>query len=80
MSLSGKTLFITGASRGIGLAIGTRAARDGANTGRFFLDDEVLWAEGVSDFQGYACKPAEELAADLFVDPTAPAPPGVRIG
>lgn len=31
MSLAGKTLFITGASRGIGLAIAVRAARDGAN-------------------------------------------------
>jgi citronellol/citronellal dehydrogenase len=31
MSLSGKTIFISGASRGIGLAIGLRAARDGAN-------------------------------------------------
>jgi citronellol/citronellal dehydrogenase len=31
MSLAGKTLFITGASRGIGLAIGLRAARGGAN-------------------------------------------------
>jgi citronellol/citronellal dehydrogenase len=31
MSLKDKTLFITGASRGIGLAIGLRAARDGAN-------------------------------------------------
>src|SRR5437773_4500856 len=31
MSLKGKTLFITGASRGIGHAIGLRAARDGAN-------------------------------------------------
>ena len=30
-SLKGKTLFITGASRGIGLAIATRAAADGAN-------------------------------------------------
>jgi citronellol/citronellal dehydrogenase len=30
-NLGGKTLFITGASRGIGLAIGLRAARDGAN-------------------------------------------------
>jgi citronellol/citronellal dehydrogenase len=31
MSLHGKTLFISGASRGIGLAIALRAARDGAN-------------------------------------------------
>jgi len=31
VSLSGQTLFITGASRGIGLAIALRAARDGAN-------------------------------------------------
>jgi citronellol/citronellal dehydrogenase len=30
-TLAGKTLFITGASRGIGLAIGLRAAKDGAN-------------------------------------------------
>jgi len=31
MSLKGRTLFISGASRGIGLAIALRAARDGAN-------------------------------------------------
>src|SRR5215218_3678920 len=31
MSLKGKTLFITGASRGIGLEIALKAARDGAN-------------------------------------------------
>ena len=31
MSLNGKTIFITGASRGIGLAIAERCARDGAN-------------------------------------------------
>ncbi|MDE2163895.1 MAG: NAD(P)-dependent oxidoreductase [Alphaproteobacteria bacterium] len=31
MSLAGKTLFVSGASRGIGLAIALRAAKDGAN-------------------------------------------------
>ena len=31
MSLAGKTIFMTGGSRGIGLAIGVKAARDGAN-------------------------------------------------
>lgn len=31
IGLAGKTLFITGASRGIGLSIALRAARDGAN-------------------------------------------------
>ena len=31
MSLSGKRIFITGGSRGIGLAIALRAARDGAS-------------------------------------------------
>jgi len=35
MSLAGKTLLITGASRGIGLAIANRAARDGANIAIF---------------------------------------------
>jgi citronellol/citronellal dehydrogenase len=31
MTLVGRTLFISGGSRGIGLAIALRAARDGAN-------------------------------------------------
>jgi citronellol/citronellal dehydrogenase len=31
MTLKGKTLFITGASRGIGLAIALNAAKEGAN-------------------------------------------------
>ncbi len=40
-SLKGKTLFITGASRGIGLAIGRRAARDGANVAIVAKTDKV---------------------------------------
>ena len=31
MSLKNKTIFISGGSRGIGLAIALRAAKDGAN-------------------------------------------------
>jgi citronellol/citronellal dehydrogenase len=58
-------------------AIFCRPAR--SCTGRFFLDDEVLQEEGVTDFSGYACSPDEPLMVDLFVDPTAPAPTGVRI-
>ena len=58
-------------------AIVCRPAR--ACTGQFFLDDEVLWAGGVSDLSRYSCHPAEALAVDLFVDPTAPTPPGVHL-
>jgi citronellol/citronellal dehydrogenase len=38
-------------------------------TGNFFLDEEVLRAEGVTDFSRYAAVPGSELAPDLFVDP-----------
>ena len=40
MSLTGKTVFITGASRGIGLAIAKRIARDGANIAIVAKTDE----------------------------------------
>ena len=54
-TLAGRTLFITGASRGIGLAIALRAARDGANVAIArsydcphqispFDESEKLWA------------------------------------
>jgi citronellol/citronellal dehydrogenase len=59
-------------------AIFSRPAR--AFTGQFVIDDDVLWAEGESDFSRYAVDPAKPLAVDLYVDPAAATPPGVRFG
>ncbi len=39
-------------------------------TGNFFIDDEVLAAEGVTDLSRYAARPGEELYPDLFVEPS----------
>lgn len=41
---------------------------DAKNTGNFFIDDEVLAAEGVTDFDQYAVEPGNELMKDFFVD------------
>ena len=38
-----------------------------ACTGNFFVDDEVLASEGVTDLSGYAVDPSAELAPDFFV-------------
>jgi citronellol/citronellal dehydrogenase len=43
----------------------TRDAK--ACTGNFFIDEEVLREEGVTDFSAYACDPDGQLAADFFV-------------
>ena len=48
------------------LAIFRRAAR--SCTGNFFIDEDVLRAEGVADFGKYAVSPGEPLMSDLFVD------------
>ena len=40
-----------------------------ATSGRFFIDDEVLRAAGVTDLSGYAVDPAMPLYPDLFIDP-----------
>ena len=37
-------------------------------TGNFFIDDEVLAAEGVTDFARYAVDPSVEPMVDFFVD------------
>ena len=47
-------------------AILTRSAR--TCTGNFFIDEDVLRAEGVEDFERYAVKRGEPLMRDLFVD------------
>jgi len=37
-------------------------------TGNFYIDDEVLAAEGITDFDRYAVQPGAELYPDFFVD------------
>ena len=39
-----------------------------ACTGNFFIDDEVLKEEGVSDLSGYAVDPTQEPQLDFFLD------------
>jgi len=46
-------------------AILTKPSRE--CSGNFFIDDDVLKAEGISDFSGYAVDPNAELMPDFFV-------------
>ena len=46
-------------------AILTRPSREA--TGNFFIDDDVLRAEGVTDLETYRVDPSEELWPDLFL-------------
>lgn len=43
----------------------------GSCTGNFFVDEDVLREEGVTDFEGYAVEPGTPLATDLFLDSPA---------
>ena len=47
-------------------AIITRDAK--SCTGNFFIDEEVLREEGVTDFDAYAVDPSQDLAPDFFLD------------
>jgi len=58
MSLAGKTIFISGGSRGIGLAVALRAARDGAN-----LVVAAKTAEPHAHLPGTIYSAAEEIEA-----------------
>ncbi|MGP8033714.1 MAG: SDR family oxidoreductase [Steroidobacteraceae bacterium] len=55
----------------------TRPARE--CSGRFFIDDSVLYEAGVRDFTPYSVEPGATLLGDLFVGPEPPAPPGVEL-
>ncbi|MBR0706986.1 SDR family oxidoreductase [Bradyrhizobium liaoningense] len=58
-------------------AIFMKPARD--FTGKFLIDDTVLYEEGVRDFSGYSVDPASLLMRDMFVPDEMVAPPGVKI-
>ena len=58
-------------------AILNRPARE--CTGQFFIDDSVLYEAGVRDFGVYSVEPGGTLLADLFIDRSASAPPGVTL-
>ena len=75
-SLQGKTLLITGASRGIGLAIACRAARDGANVALLAKTTEpnprlpgTLWsaAEAVESAGGHALPLRTDIRDDAAI-------------
>jgi citronellol/citronellal dehydrogenase len=48
-------------------------------TGQFFIDDSVLYEAGVRDFAPYSVEPGGTLLGDVFIDASAPAPPGVQV-
>lgn len=58
-------------------AILTRPAR--ACSGNFFIDDLVLYEEGVRDFDRYRVDPSRPLMPDFFVPENTPTPPGISL-
>jgi len=48
-------------------------------SGRFLIDDTLLWEHGVKDFEGYRVDNSVDLAPDFFVPDTMPPPPGVKL-
>ena len=62
-SLQGKTLLISGGSRGIGLAIALRAARDGANVALIAKTDQLHELYG--PYRGFEAIAARRAGKDL---------------
>jgi citronellol/citronellal dehydrogenase len=48
-------------------------------TGRFCIDDTLLYEHGVKDFEKYRVDKSLELAPDFFVPDSFPPPPGVKL-
>jgi citronellol/citronellal dehydrogenase len=55
----------------------TKPSRD--FTGRFCIDDKVLYESGVRDFERYRVDPKEALMSDFFVPDDDVPPPGVTV-
>jgi citronellol/citronellal dehydrogenase len=49
-------------------------------TGRFLIDDSLLYDEGVRDFEPYRVDPSRPLMPDFFVPASSAPPPGVKLG
>jgi citronellol/citronellal dehydrogenase len=49
-------------------------------TGRFCIDDTLLYEHGVKDFEKYRVDKSNELAPDFFVPESSSPPPGVALG
>ena len=49
-------------------AVLTREASNPANTGNFYIDDEVLAVEGITDLSAYAVRGGADLRRDIFLD------------
>jgi citronellol/citronellal dehydrogenase len=58
-------------------AIFTKPARE--FTGNFCIDDKILYASGVRDFEPYRVDPASPLMSDFFVPEDDVPPPGVTV-
>ena len=58
-------------------AILTRPARE--FTGQFCIDDKVLYAGGIRDFEHYRVDPTVPLMSDFFVPDEDVPPPGVSV-
>jgi len=48
-------------------------------SGRFCIDDTLLYEHGVKDFEKYRVDASAELAPDFFVPDSVPPPPGVKL-